>query len=234
MMKQPLALLPAVTVSNGHAQLPPAGYGESPGTGTLAQAVAAWVRQGAAWVHVVDQDAVDGSGDNRRHIVRSGAHLQLAGGISDDASLHAALHTGASRVVIESSDLEWAARAVASRDERIAVAIDVRQPDAADAVGHLQHAGASRFVVTDTAPQHHWRHEDRHLLAELLERTSRPVMARGGIAHLSDLHGLHELVPHGIDGIIVDHALYDGGFTYAEAVTASADRFDLFYWGPPE
>jgi len=59
-------------------------------------------------------------------------------------------------------------------------------------------------------------------------------MAFGGVAHLGDLHALHELVPHGLDGIIIGDALYDGAFAYSEAVAAGADRFDLFYWGPPE
>lgn len=234
MSKMPLALLPVVTVAGGRAALPPSGYGASPGEGTLADAVASWVRHGAPWVHVVDQDAVDGTGDNRRHIVRSGAHIQLAGGIADDASLAAALATPASRVVIEADDVEWVERAVSAGDDRIAVGLDVRRPDAADIVGRLTHVGASRFVVTDNAPTHHWRHEDRHLLDELLNRTTRPVMARGGIHHLADLHGLHELVPHGLDGILIDQPLYDGAFTYAEAITAGADRFDMFFWGPPE
>jgi phosphoribosylformimino-5-aminoimidazole carboxamide ribonucleotide (ProFAR) isomerase len=233
MVSYPLALLPVVSLSGGHAALPPSGYGASPGTGTASQAISGWVNQGAHWIHVVDEDAVAGTGDNLRHVVRCGAHLQYSGGVTDDARLTAALASGASRVVIESDDLDWAMRAVAGRDDRIAVALDVRDPDVLDTVGRLQHAGASRFVVTDNAQHHHWRHDDRHLLAELCERTTRPVMARGGIAHLSDLHGLHELVPHGVDGIILDDALYSGAFTYAEAVTASADRFDLFFWGPP-
>jgi hypothetical protein len=41
-------------------------------------------------------------------------------------------------------------------------------------------------------------------------------------------------VPHGLDGIIIDDALYDGSFAYSEAMAAGADRFDMFYWGPPE
>jgi phosphoribosylformimino-5-aminoimidazole carboxamide ribonucleotide (ProFAR) isomerase len=84
------------------------------------------------------------------------------------------------------------------------------------------------------AEHHHWKHEDRHLLREFCEQTSSAVMANGGIAHLDDLHELHELVPVGLDGIILDQPLYDGAFTFAEAVAAGADRFDMFFWGPPQ
>ena len=41
-------------------------------------------------------------------------------------------------------------------------------------------------------------------------------------------------MPHGIDGIVLSEALYAGAFTYSEAVAAGADRFDMFFWGPPE
>ena len=234
MAKYPLALLPVVTLSGSQTRLPPHGYGVSAGQGSPAQAIAGWVNQGAAWIHVVDQDAIDGVAANHQHIVSSGAHLQYSGAVHDDATLTAALATGASRVVIDATDLDWALTVVGSRSERIAVGLDIRTPDVVDVAGQLQSAGCSRFVVTDKAESHHWKHDDRHLLGEFCSRISRPVMARGGIAHLSDLHALHELVPHGLDGIIIDDALYDGSFAYSEAVAAGADRFDMFYWGPPE
>jgi hypothetical protein len=42
------------------------------------------------------------------------------------------------------------------------------------------------------------------------------------------------LVGEGLDGIILNQPLYDGSFMYAEAVAAGADRFDMFFWGPPQ
>ena len=234
MVKHPLALLPVVTISGGQARLAPHGYGASTDSGTPAQAIASWVGQGAAWIHVVDQDALDGQATNHHHIVNRGAHLQYSGVVRDDSTLAAALGTGASRVVIDASDLEWASGVVRVHKDRVAVGLDIRQPDVFDLASHLERAGCGRFVVTDRAEAHHWKHGDRHLLEEFCSSTNRPVMARGGIGHLGDLHALHELVPKGLDGIILDDALYDGAFTYSEAVAAGADRFDMFYWGPPE
>ena len=234
MAKYPLALLPVVTISGGRARLAPHGYGASTEDGTPAQAISSWVNQGVAWIHVVDQDVVDGRTPNHQHMVRSAAHLQYSGAVADDASLAAALATGASRVVIESMDAEWAAAAVAANGDRVAVALDIRQPGILDLSSHLERSGCRRFVVTDHAESHHWKHGDRHLLQEFCSLTNVPVMARGGVSHLGDLHALHELVPQGLDGIILDDALYDGAFTYTEAVAAGADRFDMFYWGPPQ
>ena len=179
-------------------------------------------------------DARDGRSANHQHLVSSGAHLQYAGAVTNDDSLAAALATGASRVEINPIDIAWASEAVREHGDRLAVALDIRDADVFDIASHLERSGCRRFVVTDRAETHHWKHGDRHLLGEFCSSTNVPVMASGGIAHLGDLHALHELVPHGLDGIIVDDALYDGAFSYSEAVAAGADRFDMFYWGPPE
>ena len=45
---------------------------------------------------------------------------------------------------------------------------------------------------------------------------------------------LKAVVRPGLDGIILNEPLYDGSFMYAEAVAAGADRFDMFFWGPPQ
>lgn len=233
MIRHTLALLPVVTVSGGRARLAPDGFGASTRTGTATEAIDSWVSKGAAWVHVDDQDAA-ASGTHRAHTIRAGAHLQYAAGIRDDAALAAALATGADRVVIEGDDLAWAEAAVGAHGDRLVVALDIRHPETGDHAIVLRSAGAERFLVTDDAATHHWKHGDRHLLEEFCARVHRPVMARGGIRHLSDLHALHEVVPHGVDGIVIDEALYDGSFSYTEAVSAGADRFDMFIWAPPE
>ena len=232
MLKYPLALLPTVTVHDARARLAPKGFGASESSGSLDQAVSSWVAKGAAWVHIVDGDAIDGRAPVGH--LGGGAHLQYSGAVRDDASLAHAMTLRASRVVIESDDLDWALSAVRSHGDVVAVGLDIRQPEVFDTVSQLERGGCRRLVVTDRAEAHHWRHGDRHLLQELCAQTNVPVMARGGIAHLGDLHALHELVPQGLDGIIIDDALYDGAFNYTEAVAAGADRFDMFYWGPPE
>lgn len=234
MAKYPLALLPVVTITGGMARLAPPGYGASSASGTPAQSIASWVGQGAAWIQVVDQDVIDGRPASVHHIVRSGAHLQYAGHVHDEATLAAALATDASRVVIDPADGTWAADAVRVHGDRLAVGLDIRAEDVHEVAMAMERAGCRRFVVSDNVAHHHWRHGDRHLLGEFCSAVNVPVMASGGIAHLNDLHDLHELVPHGLDGIIIGDALYDGAFTLSEAMAAGADRFDMFYWGPPE
>lgn len=235
--KYPLTLLPAVSVAHGSCPFPqlpgPAGPLEY---GTPAQVVSYWVGQRAPWVHLIDLDSEAGHGDNHLAIgAATGASLEVSGGLRDDASLGLALDGGCARAVIDSSDLEWAARAIARYGSRVAACVDVRDPDWYHVVAKLDAAGVARYLVVDAPGEHHfWRHGDRHLLAELCDATDAPVTAMGGIAHLDDLHRLHELVGKGLDAIVINDPLYDGSFTYAEACAASADRFDLFYWGPGE
>ena len=227
----PLALLPQVTITDGLAQLP-----FVPGTeaeyGTPEKAIAAWAEQGASWVHVVDNDPGE---TNYTSIARAtGAHVQLASGIADESALRTAMAAKPSRIVIEPTDLQWTQNALGAHGDLLAVGLDIRRPDVFDIRATLDEAGCRRYLITDVATHHHWRHEDRHLLKEFCDQTHAKVVANGGIKHLDDLHELHELVPDGLDGIILNAPLYDGSFMYAEAVAAGADRFDMFFWGPPQ
>lgn len=230
----PLALLPQVTISGGQAQFPLV-PGTDPEYGTADKVIAAWVEQGAAWVHVVDQDAASGNTGNYADLAEAtGAHVQLAANITSQEALQAAMAAKPSRIVIEPSDLTWTQNALGAHPDLLAVGLDIRAANVFDLRPTLDEAGCTRYVVHDVATHHHWRHDDRHLLQEFCEQTDSKVVANGGVHRLEDLHTLHELVPSGLDGIILNTPLYDGSFMYSEAVAAGADRFDMFFWGPPD
>ena len=235
MAKHPLVLLPSITVVDGQARLAPSGFDADAAadivTGTLAHAVASWVAQGASWIHVVDVDARSGADREPGFAVASGAHLQYEAAVRDDASLAAALATGASRLVIDPTDLDWATEAFAHHGERLAAGIDVQHPELVELARALDRAGCRRLVVSNP-PEAHWK-RGRPLLEELCRSTGLQILTVGGVTHLSDLHLLHEFVPEGLEGIVIDQGLEEGEFTYSEAVAASADRFDLLYWDSP-
>lgn len=236
MVKFPLALMPIVRVSNGQAQLPPPGGMVLDATyASPAEVAQAWIEQGATWLHVIDMDAVAGSGDNLAALTGiRGVHFQIQGGIHSDDRLAAALRTGANRVVVDYLDAAWVTTAIAEHGDKVAVGLDIHEPELMGRLSEMEAVGAARYVVTDSGRHSHWTHEDRVALREFCQSTPRPVLAEGGINHLDDLHELHELVPEGLEGILIGTALYDGAFSLAEAAAASADRFDLFFWGPPQ
>lgn len=254
--KKHLILLPAVDVAEGKAvRLTQGAAGTEKDYGSPIDAARDWVSQGAEWIHLVDLDAAFGRGDNRALLkrvvtdVHKDVHVELSGGIRDDASLEAALATGCARVNLGTAALEnpeWTEKVIKQYGEKIAVGLDVRGTTLAargwtqeggdlwETLERLDAAGCARYVVTDVNKDGMMKGPNFHLLKEVIERTSRPVIASGGIHRLEDFHKLHEMVPDGIEGAIVGKALYDGAFTLVEALAASGERFDPYTWGPPQ
>lgn len=235
-----LILLPAVDVADGKAvRLTQGEAGSETDYGDPVEAAARWAELGAEWIHLVDLDAAFGRGENRAllHsvVASTPAHVQveISGGIRDDASLDAALGSGARRVNLGTAALEhpeWAASAIARHGDRVAVGLDVRGTTLAargwtkeggdlwEVLARLEDAGCSRYVVTDVTQDGTLRGPNLDLLRKVTERTGKPVIASGGVSSLADLAALRDLVPLGVEGSIVGTALYAGAFTLPEAL----------------
>jgi 1-(5-phosphoribosyl)-5-[(5-phosphoribosylamino)methylideneamino] imidazole-4-carboxamide isomerase/N-(5'phosphoribosyl)anthranilate isomerase len=235
-----LSLLPAVDVADGQAvRLVQGAAGSETSYGDPLEAALAWQNDGAEWVHLVDLDAAFGRGSNAALLAsvvgRLDVKVELSGGIRDDASLAAALATGAARVNIGTAaleDPEWCDRVVAEYGERVAIGLDVRGRtlsargwtrdggDLFDVLARLDKAGASRYVVTDITKDGMMRGPNLELLREVCSATDRPIIASGGVSTLDDLRALATLEPIGVDGVIAGKALYAGAFTVREALDA--------------
>ena len=240
-----LVLLPAVDVAGGKAvRLTQGKAGTETSYGDPVDAANEWAKQGAEWIHLVDLDAAFGRGNNQAVIKKVIKHtprrvnIELSGGIRDDASLEAALSSGAKRINLGTAALEnpeWAAHVIAEYGEAIAVGLDVRgttlaargwTKDGGDlwaVLDRLEEAGCCRYVVTDVTKDGTLKGPNLELLQEVMSRTVRPVIASGGIADLDDIAALRELVPHGLEGAIVGKALYAKAFTLAEALDVASD-----------
>lgn len=240
-----LTLLPAVDVAGGKAvRLTQGELGTETNYGDPIDAASAWASQGAEWIHLVDLDAAFGRGNNHsviRKVIRNTpkhVNVELSGGIRDDASLEAALSTGAKRINLGTAALEnpeWAAHVIAEYGEAIAVGLDVRgttlaargwTQDGGDlwsVMDRLEEAGCARYVVTDVTKDGTLAGPNIELLQQVMERTHRPVIASGGISSLDDIAALRTLVPRGLEGAIVGKALYAGAFTLAEALDVASD-----------
>ena len=240
-----LILLPAVDVADGKAvRLTQGEAGSETSYGDPVDAARAWVDQGAEWIHLVDLDAAFGRGSNRaaiKKVIKSvprRVNIELSGGIRDDASLEAALATGAKRINLGTAALEnpeWAAHVIAEYGEAIAVGLDVRGTTLAargwtqeggdlwTVMDRLEDAGCARYVLTDVTKDGTLQGPNLDLLRQVAERTDRPVIASGGVSSLDDIAALRELVPLGVEGAIVGKALYAGAFTLAEAIDVATD-----------
>ena len=233
-----LTLLPAVDVANGQAvRLVQGAAGSETTYGDPLEAALAWQREGAQWIHLVDLDAAFGRGSNAALLAdvvrRLDVAVELSGGIRDDASLRAALSTGASRVNLGTAALEdpdWCDAVCGEFGDRIAVGLDVRGHtlaargwtseggDLFEVLARLERAGCARYVVTDVLRDGTLTGPNLTLLLEVCGRTDRPVVASGGVSTIDDLRQLAALEPAGVEGVIVGKALYAGAFTVAEAL----------------
>jgi 1-(5-phosphoribosyl)-5-[(5-phosphoribosylamino)methylideneamino] imidazole-4-carboxamide isomerase/N-(5'phosphoribosyl)anthranilate isomerase len=237
-----LTLLPAVDVADGQAvRLVQGAAGSETGYGDPLEAALAWQNDGAEWVHLVDLDAAFGRGSNAGLLAevvgRLDVQVELSGGIRDDESLNRALATGAARVNIGTAALEdpqWCDRVAAEYGDRVAIGLDVRGRtlsargwtrdggDLFEVLERLDKAGAARYVVTDITKDGMMRGPNLDLLRDVCARTTRPVIASGGVSTLDDLRALATLEPAGVEGVIAGKALYAGAFTVREALDALA------------
>jgi 1-(5-phosphoribosyl)-5-[(5-phosphoribosylamino)methylideneamino] imidazole-4-carboxamide isomerase/N-(5'phosphoribosyl)anthranilate isomerase len=235
-----LVLLPAVDVADGAAvRLVQGAAGTETSYGEPLEAALAWQRGGAEWIHLVDLDAAFGRGDNRELLASVVKQLdvavELSGGIRDDASLEAALASGAARVNLGTAALEspdWVRRAIGKYGERVAVGLDVRGTTLAargwtqeggdlwETLARLDADGCARYVVTDVRRDGTLTGPNLQLLRDVCARTSAPVVASGGVSSLDDLRAVAALTGLGVEGAIVGKALYAGAFTLPEALAA--------------
>ena len=249
-------LMAGVEIANGEVEA--LSHGEADDRQSYGDPVAAarkWISQGAQWLHVADLDAAAGRSDNSALVAkviessRQDAHIQLAGGIKDDATLSSALKLGCPRVVIDSSalaDMEWVTHAIQAHGAVIGVAVTAHRQgiyapgsaahelDLVGVIDALKAAQCANYVVTDVDSKGVRRKSQRHVLTTVLSRAHGHVVCCGGISYIQDLHALTELVPQGLDAAVIDRALYTEAFSFNEAVAALEPRYDLYHWGPPQ
>ena len=171
------------------------------------EAALAWQRAGARWVHLVDLDAAFGRGSN------AGAdRLGGAAGSTSRSSCPAASATttrwprpwppaarGSTSAPPRWSGRTGCASVIAAHGERIAVGLDVRGTRLAargwtseggeltDVLARLEAEGCARYVVTDVTRDGTLTGCNLDLLRLVCARTSRPVIASGGVSSLDDL-----------------------------------------------
>ena len=206
--------------------------------GHPAATVARWHDLGAPLVHVVDlAGARRGTADAAlwEAIGSTRASFQAGGGLRTPADAQIAVAAGASRVVLGTTAvhggelLTGVVEAVGA--ERVVAALDVRDGHAVgggweeegrslDAViSGIERAGVIRALVTGIARDGTMVGPDLGLLSRVQEAAPRlAVIASGGVGTLDDIAAV---AATGVEGVIVGRALYEGRFTFQEAVAAA-------------
>jgi phosphoribosylformimino-5-aminoimidazole carboxamide ribotide isomerase len=191
---------------------------------------------GAEWLHVVDLDAVAGSGGNEaliRDIIRhAGAPVQVAGGIRSREQVRHWSDAGAGRMVMSTAAVEapqMVKELSYAYPDQIVVSVDVWKGkvmingwrvetafDAIDFVHQFDGWPLSQIIVTDIDRDLALPESSLALVTKIASETATPVIASGLARSLDDISELKYL--YNISGAIVGRALYEGAFTLEEAL----------------
>ncbi len=209
---------------------------------TDASAVARrWQQLGAEVIHVVDLNgAVDGEPRNLQEILSIlntvRANIQIGGGIRSIDTVRRYLTAGVSRVVLGTAaltDRTLLEQATQEFPRRILLGLDARDgyvavkgwtsvsaTKAIDLVKELAGYDLGAVIYTDIARDGMLEGPNIGALREVVERSSFPVIASGGISCMEDLCAIRSLGPR-VEGAIIGKALYDGKLDYAAASAAA-------------
>ncbi len=237
-------MLPAVDIAEGKAVRVSRGDADTQQSfGDPIEVAQSWIDHGAEWIHLVDLDAAFGRGENKaliRKVIKQsrGVNIELSGGIFDDSSLRAAMDSGAKRINLSTAALDnpgWIEHVLAEYGDAIAVGLDVRGSKLAarggtreggelfEVLSRLEEAGCSRYVVTDVSKDGTMQGPNLQLLEEIATRTQKPIVASGGISSLDDVAAIRQLVPLGVEGLIIGKALYKGAFSLPQALDVAGN-----------
>ena len=206
----------------------------------VAEVARKWQQSGAGLIHVVDLNgAVDGEPKNLRQIqsiMKSvTVPVQVGGGIRTIETVRRYLNADVSRVVLGTAALtnrtlldqacrEFPQRIVLgldARDGRVAVEgwTAVSDSKAVDLLKELSGCPIAAVIYTDIARDGMLNGPNLSALKEIVEFSSFPVIASGGIMSLEDLRAVRSIGPK-IEGAIVGKALYDGKLDLRATVEA--------------
>ena len=208
---------------------------------------------GARWLHVVDLDAArTGMPVNFStievivdRVAAAGVAVEVGGGIRTRDQVSRALGIGVSRVVMGTAALEDPDLVLSVADEHpgaVAVGIDfrlrgdgVREPAVRGwtqgsptslrrVLDSLEGAAIGAVIVTSIERDGMLSGPDLDGLADIMDMTTLPVVASGGVSSMADLEALlalrSPLNGRQISGAVVGRALLDGRIEIEEAVAA--------------
>ncbi|MBA2485094.1 MAG: 1-(5-phosphoribosyl)-5-[(5-phosphoribosylamino)methylideneamino]imidazole-4-carboxamide isomerase [Nitrospira sp.] len=199
-----------------------------------------WQQQGADLIHVVDLNgAVDGEPKNLAQIEAVmkavSMKVQVGGGIRTIDTVRRYFHAGVARVVLGTAaltDRTFLVQACQEFPWRILLGLDARDgkvavkgwttvsaTKATDLLKELADLRVGAVIYTDIARDGMLSGPNLVALREVVELSSFPVIASGGITRVEDLQAVQSLGPR-VEGAIVGKAFYDGKLDYREALAS--------------
>ena len=194
-----------------------------------------FARSGAQRVHVVDLDAVRGTGDNRELIKellrRDDLQLQVAGGIRSSDAIDSWLDAGAAAVALGTAavrDPRLLERCAHRQPGRLIAALDVRDHRVAVSgwtqtepvmigalVGRWDRLPLAGVMLTCIDRDGTLSGPDLETLAKVRAMTGLTLQYSGGVSSLDDIG---HAAAAGAQAVILGKALYEGKLTLEQAL----------------
>jgi phosphoribosylformimino-5-aminoimidazole carboxamide ribotide isomerase len=186
-----------------------------------------WEAKGFQMLHVVDLDAATGHGSNaaliEKVLSRTTVPVQVGGGVRDRDRIAALFDAGAARVVVGTRAIEdetWLHEIVDEWPHQIVVAADVRERrvvtrgwartlrvDIDEMLERLTPLPLAAVLVTAVHKEGLMQGTDLALMEDVVDATSLPIIASGGIASISDVRKLADCR---VAAVVLGMALYTG------------------------
>lgn len=194
---------------------------------------------GAEWVHMVDLDGAKDAAPKNRDIflecaAKSGAKIEVGGGIRSIQIVEDYLQNGISRVILGSAALKnpgFVQEAAQKYGEQIAVGIDARAEMVAaegwlstssvhylELARQMEQIGVRTLIFTDISRDGMLQGPNLEQLAALQNAVSCRIIASGGISSLEDICACRQI---GMYGAICGKAIYTGALNLREAIAAA-------------
>jgi len=236
-----MIVFPAIDIKDGHCVRLRRGvatevtvFSEDP-----VQMAMHWVEQGAQWLHVVDLDGAFQGEPVNKDLIRSlcsqvPVPVQLGGGIRDMQVARQYFQAGVARLIIGTMALEDASGLKSlcqAYPGQVGVSLDVDKGrlkargwvaetdlTVEQVVPELEEMGAAFVVYTDINRDGMQNGVNVNGVARLVEATSLPVIAAGGVTDLEDIKALFPLASKGLAGVITGKAIYSHSLDLKEAL----------------
>lgn len=238
--------IPAIDIIDGQCvRLARGDYGQKTTYDADPAAVAAsWQSKGATLIHVVDLDGarvgcpVNASAISR--LLRSvSVPIEVGGGIRSFEIASRLLSEGVHRIVLGTVAVkqpDLARRLVDSfTSDRIVVGIDAKRGqvatsgwmdthsvNAVDVATMVKSLGVTEVIYTDIDKDGMMSGPNVEATRDLAVESGLSVIASGGVSSIDDLIRLKGLERHGVTGVIVGKALYEGMIELKDAIQVLA------------
>jgi phosphoribosylformimino-5-aminoimidazole carboxamide ribotide isomerase len=198
-----------------------------------------WADEGATRIHIVDLDgAIKGAPVNLKVVEQIAATVkvpvQVGGGVRDEETVQRLLNAGAQYVIVGTKAvnaphflhdlcIEFPRHILVSldaKDGRVALNgwTKITGHDLIETAQHCERDGVEAIIYTDIGRDGMMQGFNAESTRELARSIKTPVIASGGVSSLEDIQRLKEMEGDGVTGAVVGRALYEGTFSFKDAV----------------